>query len=50
MVILLDLFGGAISGGLLGPLTWPAALVGLASLLLVRPFAGSPSLPARASG
>jgi sodium/hydrogen antiporter len=40
MMILLALFGGAIAGGLLGPLTWPAALVGLASLLLVRPFAG----------
>ena len=40
MMILLALFGGAIAGGLLGPLTWPAALVRLASLLLVRPFAG----------
>ena len=40
MMILLALFGGAIAGGLLEPLTWPAALVGLASLLLVRPFAG----------
>jgi NhaP-type Na+/H+ or K+/H+ antiporter len=40
MMILLALFGGAIAGGLLGPLTWPAALVGLACLLLVRPLAG----------
>jgi sodium/hydrogen antiporter len=40
MMILLVLFGGAIAGGLLGPLTWPAALAGLACLLLVRPLAG----------
>jgi sodium/hydrogen antiporter len=40
MMILLVLFGGAIAGGLLGPLTWPAALVGLACLLAVRPLAG----------
>jgi NhaP-type Na+/H+ or K+/H+ antiporter len=40
MMILLALFGGAIAGGLLGSLTWPAVLVGMASLLLVRPFAG----------
>ncbi|MCC2663119.1 MAG: sodium/hydrogen exchanger, partial [Geminicoccaceae bacterium] len=40
MMILLVLFGGAVAGGLLGPLTWPAALAGLACLLLVRPLAG----------
>ena len=40
MMILLVLFGGAVSGGLLAPLTWPAALAGLACLLLVRPLAG----------
>ena len=40
MMILLVLFGGAIAGGLLGSLTWPATLVGLACLLLVRPLAG----------
>jgi sodium/hydrogen antiporter len=40
MMILLVLFGGAIAGGLLAPLTWPAALAGLACLLLVRPLAG----------
>jgi sodium/hydrogen antiporter len=40
MMILLVLFGGAIAGGLLEPLTWPGALVGLACLLLVRPLAG----------
>ena len=36
-VLLLLLFGGAVVGGLLGPLTWPAALVGLALLLVIRP-------------
>jgi NhaP-type Na+/H+ or K+/H+ antiporter len=40
MMILLVLFGGAVAGGLLAPLTWPAVLAGLASLLLVRPLAG----------
>jgi NhaP-type Na+/H+ or K+/H+ antiporter len=40
MMILLVLFGGAVGGGLLAPLTWQAALVGLACLLLVRPLAG----------
>ncbi|MDX1541875.1 MAG: cation:proton antiporter, partial [Geminicoccaceae bacterium] len=40
MMILLVLFGGALAGGLLEPLTWPAALTGLACLLLVRPLAG----------
>ena len=40
MMILLVLFGGTIAGGLLAPLTWQAALVGLACLLLVRPLAG----------
>lgn len=40
MMILLVLFGGAVAGGLLAPLTWTAALVGLAVLVLVRPLAG----------
>jgi NhaP-type Na+/H+ or K+/H+ antiporter len=40
MMILLVLFGGTIAGGLLAPLTWQAALAGLACLLLVRPLAG----------
>jgi sodium/hydrogen antiporter len=40
MMILLVLFGGAVAGGLLGPLTWPAAVTGLACLLVVRPLAG----------
>ncbi|MBC8091798.1 MAG: cation:proton antiporter, partial [Pseudonocardia sp.] len=37
---LLLLLGGAIVGGLLGPLTWQGAAVGLALLLVVRPLAG----------
>jgi sodium/hydrogen antiporter len=40
MMILLLLFGGALAGGLLAPLTWGAAAVGLLSLLAVRPAAG----------
>lgn len=32
--------GGAIAGGILDPLTWPAALVGLALVFLIRPLAG----------
>ena len=43
-VLLLLLFGGAVVGGLLGPLTWPAALVGLTLVLLVRPLTGFLSL------
>ncbi|NBE84273.1 cation:proton antiporter domain-containing protein [Micromonospora rubida] len=43
-VLLLLLFGGAVVGGLLAPLTWPAALVGLALVLVVRPLAGWLSL------
>ncbi|HEX6143993.1 MAG TPA: cation:proton antiporter [Geminicoccaceae bacterium] len=40
MMILLVLFGGALAGGLLEPLTWTAALAGLVCLLVVRPLAG----------
>ncbi|GLY23969.1 cation:proton antiporter [Micromonospora sp. NBRC 101691] len=43
-VLLLLLFGGAVVGGLLAPLTWQAALVGLALVLVVRPLAGWLSL------
>jgi NhaP-type Na+/H+ or K+/H+ antiporter len=43
-VLLLLLFGGAVIGGLLAPLTWPAALVGLALVFVVRPLAGWLSL------
>ncbi|MER7460829.1 cation:proton antiporter [Micromonospora sp. NPDC126480] len=43
-VMLLLLFGGAVIGGLLGPLTWPAAAVGLALVFVVRPLAGWLSL------
>jgi len=54
MAAVLVLFGGAIVGGLLAPLTWVDALVGVAIVLLVRPIAGmigllgtSMSLPER---
>ncbi|RKD97926.1 cation:proton antiporter [Halopiger aswanensis] len=40
VAVLLVLFGGAIATGLFAPLTWQAALVGLALVLLVRPVAG----------
>ncbi|MEU2615733.1 cation:proton antiporter [Micromonospora sp. NPDC007271] len=43
-VLLLLLLGGAVIGGLLAPLTWPAALVGLALIFVVRPLAGWLSL------
>ena len=43
-VLLLLLFGGAVIDGLLAPLTWPAALVGLALVFVVRPLAGWLSL------
>jgi sodium/hydrogen antiporter len=43
-VLLLLLFGGAVVTGLLAPLTWPAALVGLALIAVVRPLAGYLSL------
>ncbi|MCW3842824.1 cation:proton antiporter [Micromonospora yasonensis] len=39
-VLLLLLLGGAVIGGLLAPLTWPAALVGLALVFVIRPLAG----------
>ncbi|WFE39568.1 cation:proton antiporter [Micromonospora sp. WMMD998] len=51
-VLLLLLFGGAVISGLLAPLTWPAALVGLALVLVIRPLVGWLSLrgaPGRAS-
>ncbi|MFC4021755.1 cation:proton antiporter [Micromonospora sp. GCM10011542] len=43
-LVLLLLLGGAIVGGLLTPLTWPAAAVGLALVFLVRPLVGWLSL------
>ncbi|MEH1017050.1 cation:proton antiporter [Micromonospora sp. CPCC 206060] len=43
-VLLLLLFGGAVVGGLLAPLTWQAALVGLALLFVLRPLFGWLSL------
>ncbi|MEU4242553.1 cation:proton antiporter [Actinoplanes sp. NPDC026619] len=43
-VLLLLLFGGALVDGLLGPLTWPAALLGLVLIFVVRPLSGFLSL------
>ena len=43
-VMLLLLFGGAVVSGLLTPLTWPAALVGLALIFVIRPLTGFLSL------
>jgi NhaP-type Na+/H+ or K+/H+ antiporter len=43
-VLLLLLLGGAVVGGLLAPLTWPAALAGLTLIFVVRPLAGFLSL------
>ncbi|SNT65624.1 NhaP-type Na+/H+ or K+/H+ antiporter [Asanoa hainanensis] len=43
-VLLLLLFGGALVSGLLAPLTWPAAMVALALVFLVRPLVGWLSL------
>jgi NhaP-type Na+/H+ or K+/H+ antiporter len=43
-VLLLLLLGGAVGSGLLAPLTWPAALTGLALILVIRPVAGFLSL------
>jgi len=40
MAAVLVLFGGAIAGGLLAPLTWTGALVGLVVVFVVRPVAG----------
>ena len=48
-VLLLLLFGGAVVGGLLAPLTWPAAAVGLA-LVLRDPAAGGLAVAARRAG
>ncbi|MFF5053144.1 cation:proton antiporter [Micromonospora sp. NPDC000663] len=43
-LVLLLLLGGAIVGGLLAPLTWQAATVGLALVFLIRPLTGWLSL------
>jgi NhaP-type Na+/H+ or K+/H+ antiporter len=43
-VLLLLLLGGAVVSGLLEPLTWPAALAGLALILVIRPLTGFLSL------
>ena len=38
MIALVVLLGGAIAGGILGPLTWQAAVAGLAALFVIRPL------------
>ena len=38
MIALVVLLGGAVAGGILAPLTWEAALAGLAVLFVVRPL------------
>jgi NhaP-type Na+/H+ or K+/H+ antiporter len=43
-VMLLLLFGGAVVSGVLAPLTWQAALVGLALIFVLRPITGFLSL------
>jgi len=40
MASLLVLFGGAIATGLFDPLTWPAVVVGVLLVVVVRPLAG----------
>ena len=40
MMVALVLFGGAIAGGMLSPLTWIDVVAGLAILFVVRPAAG----------
>jgi NhaP-type Na+/H+ or K+/H+ antiporter len=43
-VLLLLLLGGAVVGGLLTPLTWQAAVTGLALVFVIRPLAGFAAL------
>jgi NhaP-type Na+/H+ or K+/H+ antiporter len=43
-VLLLLLLGGAVVGGLLAPLTWQAAVAGLALIFVIRPVVGFLSL------
>ncbi|WP_408958240.1 cation:proton antiporter [Natrinema sp. 74] len=40
MAAVLVLFGGAIAGGLLTPLTWVQGLLGIALIVVIRPIAG----------
>jgi NhaP-type Na+/H+ or K+/H+ antiporter len=40
IVIILILFGGAITHGILAPLTWAGALLGLLLILVLRPLGG----------
>lgn len=40
MMLVLLLFGGALAGGLLGPIAWPDVAIALVILLIVRPLTG----------
>jgi len=40
MMVMLVMFGGALAEGLLAPLTWEAAIVGLLLIFVVRPLCG----------
>ncbi|MBL6458093.1 cation:proton antiporter [Belnapia sp. T6] len=44
MMVLLVLFGGALAGGVLGPLSWAGVAAALAFIFLVRPAAGMLSM------
>jgi NhaP-type Na+/H+ or K+/H+ antiporter len=44
MTLMLILFGGLLAGGLLGSLTWQAAVVGVVIILVLRPLTGYLSL------
>ncbi len=44
MAVIMVLFGGAIVGGLLAPLTWQHVAVAVAAIVLVRPIAGGAAL------
>ena len=44
IVVILMLFGGALAGGLLAPLTWAGAAVGLLLLFVLRPLGGMVTL------
>jgi len=44
LAVMLILFGGSLVDGILGNLTWPAAITGLVFILLIRPLAGYVSM------
>ncbi|MEN3977134.1 cation:proton antiporter [Emcibacter sp. SYSU 3D8] len=40
MLLVLVVFGGTIAAGMLEPLTWPAAIAGMAFIFVIRPLCG----------